>query len=492
MQNQSSSDVVNQEIYDLKREVARLTLLEKDYIAEIEGLQMRLAKNNKDWEKRVDGLEEEKRAMELAKTEALEEVEAALQAKSEQLKVLTAQIESMSKRGSVVEDSDEMQSLLQKVQELELEISKLKEENSVMRESALNLENDIHIYEESMNNLKNDFNILSENYQRKSDELQESKKLADTLQEDLMMAKTELDVLKSKPDSSSGQGNSLFAEVEEKRVELQGKVNRMKNHYDEMKQQISRLENQVFKMRVENGTLQQNWEKEIEDRNNDRLDLEDSYKVRINVLESLIAEYKKELDSRPLIAVKALKDEELSLIEYRIDMKNKQINNLLEKYDRTSLSNMLLVDRNREVMRESSSWHLRFVKIQEELDVKEETITKLKEQIKELQESYETLIVKEKPDDSPAQSPVLVPCINYMSDKNIDLSRLMKRSASLVKSKNCVKEEDKENDVFQKKQVQFSSDTKNFQNKGKIFRQGGKVTIENTVLKKKEFIKKEF
>lgn len=64
--------------------------------------------------------------------------------------------------------------------------------------------------------MQEDLQKLNENYECKKEELDEAKVLIETLQEDLMLTKSELEASKTKPLQDGSQGNSLFAEVDDR------------------------------------------------------------------------------------------------------------------------------------------------------------------------------------------------------------------------------------------------------------------------------------
>lgn len=85
--------------------------------------------------------------------------------------------------------------------------------------SGISLLRDYHYYcyhSDFIQNLQEQLNMLNENYNCKKEELNEAKILIENLQEELVVLKNELDMVKCKPLQDGSQGNSLFAEVDDK------------------------------------------------------------------------------------------------------------------------------------------------------------------------------------------------------------------------------------------------------------------------------------
>ena len=111
-------------------------------------------------------------------------------------------------------------------------------------------------------------------------------------QVELAMLKQELETDRNVPQDLNRRGNSMFAEVDERRVELQGQVNSMKDNYIQMKNQYYALKKQVSFLQGKNRMLtdkNENCLKQVECENEI---LVNALENRVSHLEALCDQYK--------------------------------------------------------------------------------------------------------------------------------------------------------------------------------------------------------
>lgn len=89
-------------------------------------------------------------------------------------------------------------------------------------------------------------------------------------------------------------GNSIFAEVEDRRQMLLDKMNVLQDKYKETKQALNKKTNEIKALRAEKAAMVRKWETDAIDALQENADLLDKYKSRIFELENkLKAEMKR-------------------------------------------------------------------------------------------------------------------------------------------------------------------------------------------------------
>lgn len=110
--------------------------------------------------------------------------------------------------------------------------------------------------------MKFDYEQLKESYENKREELNATKTLLESLQEEFIMTKNELEILKNKPLDKCSKGNSLFAEVDDRRVELVDEIKLIKRKYKLLKSENQNFVSKITELRNENTKLLQRWNEE--------------------------------------------------------------------------------------------------------------------------------------------------------------------------------------------------------------------------------------
>ncbi|KAF7271103.1 hypothetical protein GWI33_015987 [Rhynchophorus ferrugineus] len=333
-------DVIKQQLYDTTRQAKLNEALLKDYQNEIELFQkVETAEKNK-WENKISRLEETLSNLRLRHSEDILQLETELaetQQENEYLKdqnEILKQTNLTKQQAEISINCDETLNLrnnydllLEKHQELQeaFEISQIKQ---------IQMEKDIEQYKEELEQFK-------ELYEDKRSEVLEYATLNEKLNEELLYAQRELEINKHKPLEENSKGNSLFAEVDDRRVYLQKTVNDMKSDYIRMKQERGELIKQISNLRKENVDLQTRWKKDIEQIEEDKQMVSDSLQSHLKLLQDIIDKQKIELEEKPKSS-----EDNLSL-EYKfyqdmIDCKHQEVKELEEKLSKKSLGEYLL------------------------------------------------------------------------------------------------------------------------------------------------------
>ncbi|XP_033218628.1 protein Spindly [Belonocnema kinseyi] len=121
----------------------------------------------------------------------------------------------------------------------------------------------------------------------------EKDQVIESTQEELAECRTELNALKTAPVPGSKKGNSLFAEVEDRRQVMMEKMNSMRASYHEMKRSFLSKENEIKVLKTERAALIRKWEDSAVEAVEQETALVDAYKSRIADLEKKLKEEQK-------------------------------------------------------------------------------------------------------------------------------------------------------------------------------------------------------
>ncbi|KAK3916024.1 Protein Spindly [Frankliniella fusca] len=125
----------------------------------------------------------------------------------------------------------------------------------------------------------------------KSDLIDQSETIEE-LRENLAVAQNELACLKSGPSDAVNRGNSLFAEVEDKRQDMLKKCSSLSRKYNEMKKDYGAKCAEISRLNMENLQLKRKWQEEAEERDNRDIWLKDNYEIRIRELLKAVEDLK--------------------------------------------------------------------------------------------------------------------------------------------------------------------------------------------------------
>lgn len=165
------------------------------------------------------------------------------------------------------------------VQHLELNQVLLKEKNYLMEE-VKSMREHLEMTEEKLKICKDDM-------------MQQSETIED-LRESLAVTQNELTCLQSGPRDEKSRGNSLFAEVEDKRQAMLKQSKVLTKKYAEMKSDYGAKCAEISKLKMENLQLRRKWREEAEERDNRDVWLNDNYEIRIKELNKLVEDLKRQ------------------------------------------------------------------------------------------------------------------------------------------------------------------------------------------------------
>ncbi|XP_063917999.1 protein Spindly [Zophobas morio] len=448
-QLQVELESANQALYDCRRQAKTTQSLEVEYQEEIKLVQSQAVEQEQILKARIQQLEDENQNTRTINNERVSDLEKELLDKEQEIADLKKNLEDFVKISQVQTVHDKTLD----------EITKLHDENAEFQERLLELEKVLKdrqqqnlVQVERIKQLEAELADHAEILKCKRDELEEAKTLNQNLRDELTCAQSELDSVKSCPLDQGSKGNSLFAEVDDRRVQLQQNINTMKSKYIDMKRDRASLLKQISSLRHENSTLIAQLNGELNDRKYDEERIVDSYKFQIETLNELIDSYKKELSGQP--NSDEISAQGLKFFENMLATKNAEIETWRQKFSARSINYTSLSYELAEANRKIRQLTL------ENLHVKHE-VEELKLKIKEIEVSSP---VEQAPPEHTVCEKCSKPTIKSIV-KNTEQSNI---------------EENKENDGT--KRVQFSENTidSHVTDRNKFRR--GKPTISKSVV----------
>ncbi|XP_075226763.1 uncharacterized protein LOC142327519 isoform X2 [Lycorma delicatula] len=137
----------------------------------------------------------------------------------------------------------------QKSESLQLDLNTLKEINDI---KLIKLEEKIKCLQSELVENKDLLNI-------KTLQLQEANDLIESLKEEKLLLSSELAAVKSNPADSDTRGNSLFAEVEDKRKQMSATLKTVYGKYMQLKKTYMEKSNECKRLKDEFVKLQRRW-----------------------------------------------------------------------------------------------------------------------------------------------------------------------------------------------------------------------------------------
>ncbi|KAL3284413.1 hypothetical protein HHI36_018573 [Cryptolaemus montrouzieri] len=282
-----------QVIHEYKKKVRTLEILEKDYQEEIERLNNDKTGIEKNLLAKIDQFEEEKQQIRNNANEQLQ----ALQ------RILTEREFEILQLKDDVEFSKKTHFSLPQIEVPKEDVEKLKDDIACLKKTIDTLNEKLCIshkkccdLEEMHQMIKCENDNLQEILCYKNEELKEAKELIQSFQDDNMCLRSELDSLRNKPLDSKTRGNSLFAEVNDSRVQLMAKMKNMVLKYNDMATERSNLLQELDTLREEKSRVIQLFERDLKNLKQFVSQAEiDAYMSTVDGMKRLNDSYKEEI-----------------------------------------------------------------------------------------------------------------------------------------------------------------------------------------------------
>jgi len=229
------------------------------------------------------------------------------------------------------------------------ELIELTNENETLQKNVLDLEDALRLLqnqnsrlEEALAMYKEELDENKETLQIKKEELLEKVALIDKLNDELLCLNQELEKYKNKPLEAESKGNSLFAEVDDRRVHLQKTINEIKSNYVRLKQEHNQHVDLIFKLRKEKEDIRNQWKKDLEEMQEDNFSVPETLRRHVKVLEEVIEQQKQQLEQQKALNSDSNLSTEYQFYHQMIEDKSKEIEDWTQKYSNNSISNYML------------------------------------------------------------------------------------------------------------------------------------------------------
>jgi chromosome segregation ATPase len=452
---QAELDLANQALYDCKRNMKSIQSIEVEYQEEIKLLQCQADTEKRILETKIHTLEETISNLKTIHDERVGNLEKELITKDEEIKNLKRDMEDIIKIAGARDSAGE-EKLMCENSELRQEVLNLSEHVDQLENSLESCEKQNLVLQETSKRLEEELESYKETLECKRKELEEANDLIQSLRDDYFCVQSELDTIKSKPLDDQSQGNSLFAEVNDRRLQLQQNMNIMKTKYLEMKHERVALLQQVTTLRNENISLIARCEAEIDGKKRDEDMIIDTYKSQFQTLNELIESYKKQLNEKS--SAESASIPAMKFFDNMLAIKNAEIEGFRQKLATKTVNCTSLSYDLAEANREVRKYNLEIMRLKNE-------ISELNGKMQEM----EIANAREKSLTEEVKAPV---------EEVKVLKSIVKSSKTEDTNVVDLEETDKENDSILEKKVQFCQSTvESHVTDRRKLRKGGKVLV---------------
>ncbi|EFN79579.1 hypothetical protein EAI_01278 [Harpegnathos saltator] len=208
--------------------------------------------------------------------------------------------------------------------------------------------------EEKFANMKNYIQELQDTLQVTKEQLAEKDMALENTREELAVSRIELESLKITPANDACKGNSLFAEVEDRRQMLLDKMNVLQDKYNEAKRTLNKKINEIRTLKMEKAAMVRKWETDTIDALQENADLIDKYKSRIFELENkLKAEMKK---NNQMEEIRSDDGDSFNYAESLLATKKKELAELHKKLEKQAIEMLTQEEVNYDISKQLRYW----------------------------------------------------------------------------------------------------------------------------------------
>ncbi|EZA60955.1 hypothetical protein X777_08167 [Ooceraea biroi] len=310
------------------------------------------------------------------------------------------------------------------------------------------LEERLRDTESQYQEIKDILKVTKEQLVEKSEALQNTR-------EELAMNRLELESLKVTPASDTCKGNSLFAEVEDRRQVLLDKMKALQCKYNEMKRILNVKTSKIDLLKAEKAAMVRKWETDAIDAQQEDADLLEKYKIRIVELENkLKAEIKNNKQAEEVLST----DDNFSYTQSLLIKKKKEIKELNERIERQAMLMLMQEDTNHNISRQLRFWQTKAMMMKAEiLSIKAQLQTEqAKDDNKNLLEAIENCKITDITDFEKTCDTLKSPTNDFMLKNDTSEGDSTRTSEKPIADKYA--SEEKQHD--RKKVLRFVTDTK--------------------------------
>ncbi|XP_032674380.1 protein Spindly-like [Odontomachus brunneus] len=207
--------------------------------------------------------------------------------------------------------------------------------------------------EEKFVNMKCYIQELQNTLQVTKEQLAEKDIALENTRKELAMNRMELESLKITPANDVCKGNSLFAEVEDRRQILLDKMNVLQDKYNEAKRVLNKKTNEIKSLRVEKAAMIRKWETDAIDTLQENADLLEKYKSRIFELENkLKVEMKKNNQAEEV----RFDGDNFNYAESLLATKKKELEEMNKKLEKQAIEILTREEANYDISKQFRYW----------------------------------------------------------------------------------------------------------------------------------------
>ncbi|KAK0174894.1 hypothetical protein PV327_010609 [Microctonus hyperodae] len=223
-----------------------------------------------------------------------------------------------------------------------------------LSEKLLYEENERKSLEQIIESMSKEQLELKEIFQINKAQLAERNEILETTRDELNECRIELETVKHVPTNEMNKGNSLFAEVEDRRKKYLERMAEMKKYYYDAKRCINNKDNEIKALKFELAALLNKQKDDAENCIQENGELLDKYKDRILELETKLLETQKKY--RKLELQKEPTDNSFSYFQAVLDAKRKEIEELEAKLENKSLQSLIQEEIKLKTNRQMRYW----------------------------------------------------------------------------------------------------------------------------------------
>lgn len=322
-------ETLNQEIYSLRNRVQVAERVQEDCQLDLESQQQQLSEVNAAHEAVVSKLKEEhaKVVQDLRKQiDCLEndllKTQKETSAEKEEFFRVRKELQSFQDASPVASLKAELQEVSEELAANRVACAQHQELNRIVLKEKNDLIEEVKSTREHLETLEEKLRIYKSDHADMSETIEE-------LRDSLAVTQSELSCLKANPADTASRGNSLFAEVEDKRQAMLKKCSTLSKRYYDMKRDYDAKCTEISRLKLENLKLSRQWQEEAEERDNRDVWLKDNYEIRIKELLQMVENLKRE--ERPVFVNGDSKI--LSWAEREVEISRKEMAKLREEME---------------------------------------------------------------------------------------------------------------------------------------------------------------
>lgn len=273
-------DVSQQELHDMRRNHQCVVDLKEHLSSEIDALQRNEGKMKAEWAQKYKSLQDEADQFREDKWKEVENFTNTIDTLERQITQLKQHqvVDTVEKTVNQLDNTK----IFEDIRAYEEEISTLKSSNEELKKKLTETFNVNEFNRAELESLKEQVDCLKSNLSVKKDELSSATDMLHAAQEDLCTATMELQQLKSASTTFAAKGNSLFAEVDDKRQEMVKSMSYMKDKVYQLNRELVSKQAEIDSLLCEKKTL---WEEYAGQSNHHDAALNRGYERRITELE---------------------------------------------------------------------------------------------------------------------------------------------------------------------------------------------------------------